>query len=301
MASADLSMASHTAWQRKHAETFEHFVPSRLTHIAATISSLVRNGLWKNLAYMSWEALFGTASLIVLRLDLSSFRSEPLRRFSLTARPIQPKDVPVFCSPRNPTLSTSEQREDVRRLSMLRAGIKTCYVVEDSKGNARFLQWLIPSSQNSNIQRTFGKWYPIIAPDEAMIEHVYVLPKYRGTGLLPRAVAAVLEIARAQGVRHIVTFIPTWNKNSMKSFMRLGFRPCEHRFDQKILGFRFRRTVPLPPFSQFQQGPPPVNRPQMPTAWQILRISVHRARLASVRDKGIRKADAAELDKISSH
>ncbi len=243
MGSADYTIAAPPRLEPTHANRVPPMRPGRLASLAEAFSFLLRNGDIVNLVRMCWETLFGKASLVLLRLDLTSFCTEHLQRFSLHARPLEPNDLPVFFNSSDHGLTAREQRQVLQRLFTLQAGIKTCYVVEDSHGNAIFLQWLIPPSENEALRNRYGEWYPLIAPDEAMIEHAYVLPKYRGTGLLPCAAARVLEIARESGVRSVVTFIPTWNKNSLQSFMNMGFRPYQYRMDRKVFGVRVRRTA----------------------------------------------------------
>jgi hypothetical protein len=161
-------------------------------------------------------------------------------------RPVERRDEADFFNPEAPGLTGQGRRDAVARLFMLRAGIQTCYVVEESSGKACFLQWLIPFSENDKLHQVYGCWYPDLHPGEAMIEHAYMLPKYRGCGILPCATAQVLECAREAGVRRIVTIIPTWNINSLNSFMRLGFAPEVHRSDRKFFGIRWRQMQRCP-------------------------------------------------------
>jgi len=208
---------------------------------------LLRRGQYKTLLSLLWETFFGVADMMVLRLELGSFRSEHLRRYALTVRTVEPRDAADFFDIKADGLTGRERRDVAMRTFMLNAGIQTCYVVEDSRlGKPCFLQWLIPFSENNRLHQVYGAWYPDLRPDEAMIEHAYVMPSYRGNGLLPCATAKILEIAREAGVRRIVTFIPTWNTNSLKSFMRLGFTPYMRRTDRKFFGIRYRREHPAP-------------------------------------------------------
>ncbi len=228
-------------------EAHEPAANSGYTHRVEAALFLLRQGQYKTLLALLWETFFGVADMIVLRLELGSFRSEHLRRYSLTVRTVEPRDAADFFNLNVDGLTGRERRDVAMRTFMLNAGIQTCYVVEDNRlGKPCFLQWLIPFSENDKLHRVYGEWYPDLRPDEAMIEHAYVMPNYRGNGLLPCATARILEIAREAGVRRIVTFIPTWNTNSLKSFMRLGFTPYLRRTDRKFFGIRLRRMQPAP-------------------------------------------------------
>jgi hypothetical protein len=240
-----MEMLFPSVLESEHLRPFWFARGGSLGHRVEAASLLLQNRNLRTLMSLAWENLFGAADMILLKLDLGSFRSEHLRRFALTARPVEARDMADFFDLDADGLSGQERRDAAARLFKLRAGIQTCYVVEDSSRKACFLQWLIPFSENEKLHRVYGKWYPDLQPDEAIIEHAYMLPSHRGKGLFPCATAKVLEIAREAGMRSIVTFVPTWNKNSLNSIMRLGFAPYMLRSDRKFFALRYRKMSPL--------------------------------------------------------
>ena len=139
----------------------------------------------------------------------------------------------------------SERCDAARLLTMMMNDVKTCYVVEDCAGNARFLQWLILPDGNDHLHRRFRDWYPVLHFDEALMEFAYVFPKYRGTGVLPYAVELILEKAPRDVIKNIITLIPTHNRNSLRSFINMGFVPQQVRIDTRRFGIPHRSIFSL--------------------------------------------------------
>jgi RimJ/RimL family protein N-acetyltransferase len=164
----------------------------------------------------------------------------------LVARPIEERDHLLLSSILSDrTLHGNERLEAARRLAMLRTNLKTCYVVEDAERNVRFLQWLVLSSENEKLRLFFGDWYPMLSTDEGLMESVYVFPQYRGTGMLASAVKIILDVAVRSRIKRIVAMIPSWNSNSLKSFMKMGFKVYQVRIERRFFFFHRRRTIPL--------------------------------------------------------
>lgn len=226
-----------------HLDSFGRTWGGNFAHRVEAVSTLLRHKDFGTLFLLAYESFFGEADMILLRMDLNCFRSDHFHRYALKARHVEPRDAADFFTLRG--LTGRERRDAAARILMLQAGIQTCYVVEDNSGTARYIEWLIPFSESEKLHRAYGNWYPELRPDEAIVEHAYALPKYRGTGFAPCAASRIFEIAREEGVRSIVTFIPTWNKRSLGTFTRLGFKPFLRRRDRKFFGIRFRRMYPV--------------------------------------------------------
>ena len=207
---------------------------------------LMRNGLFRELLKNVWGKFFGSVVYVGLTLEIESFSSSILSRMVLFERLIEKGDYVLLTSILSDrTLDRLERHEAARRLVMLETDLKTCYVVEDAERNVRFLQWLVPAAENEKLQMYFGDWYPMLAPDEGLMESAYVFPKYRGTGVLAYAVKRILDVASRSGMKRIVTMIPSWNSNSLASFLKLGFQPHQIRVERRCFGLRWRRTILL--------------------------------------------------------
>ena len=198
-----------------------------LNHIRY-IQLFLANGLYGELLVSVWGRFFSKVVYIDVSLDCRGYQGIGSSRVNLTARPIKENDFAILKSIiSSSALPSSERREAVPRLAMLAAGIKTCYVVEDSDGNIRFLQWLVLPAENENLRAHYGDQYPTLSASEGLMEFGYVFPKYRGTGVLAPAFGKIVDIASQSGVKSILGMISEQNVNSLASFLRLGFKPYQ--------------------------------------------------------------------------
>jgi len=226
--------------------TTEILVMQKFLYLVRYSQLLIRSGLHRELLKNIWRKLFCKFIYINLTLEVGSFQNSISSRVALNERPIKKKDYVFLTSILlDRTLNRSERHEAARRIAMLKINLNTCYVVEDTKHNVRFLQWLVPASENEKLQKYYGDWYPKLAADEGLMESVYVFPKYRGTGILPCAVRNIVGVAFVSGIKRIVTLVPSWNINSLSSFMRMGFKPYQVRIERRCFGFHRRKTVLL--------------------------------------------------------
>lgn len=218
----------------------------KLLNIITYLQLFLANGLFLELLKSGFGKFFGTMAYIDVALDVNKFRTAVPSRANLSARPVRESDIPILRSIlSDPASSSVDRLEIVRRLAMLTAGIKTCYVVEDSDGNVRFLQWLILPEENENLRSHYGDWYPRLSPGEGLMESGYVFPLYRGTGVLAVAFGKIIETASRSGVKRILGMIPEQNTISLASFMRLGFEPYRLRIEKRLFGLRKSSTVAL--------------------------------------------------------
>jgi len=218
----------------------------KILNLIKYVQLFLANGLFLQLLKSGFGKFFGKVVYIDVSLAVKKFRPTGSSRLTLTARPIQERDFAILRSMLSNSASpSSEKHEVVRRLAMLAAGIKTCYVVEDSDGNVRFLQWLILPEENEKLRSHYGDWYPRLSPGEGLMESGYVFPLYRGTGVLAVAFGKIIETASLSGVKRILGMIPEQNTISLASFMRLGFEPYRLRIEKRLFGLRKRSSVAL--------------------------------------------------------
>ena len=218
----------------------------KILNLIKYVQLFLSNGLFLILLKSGFGKFFGRSVYIDVSLDVKKFRPVGSSRVNLTARPIQENDFAILNSILSDSARPSlEKLEVVRRLAMLAAGIKTYYVVEDSEGKVRFLQWLMLPSENENLRVHYVDWYPTLSASDALMESGYVLPQYRGTGFLAVAFGKIIDIASQSGVKSILGMIPEENVNSLASYMRLGFEPYRLRVEKRFFGRRERSTVAL--------------------------------------------------------
>jgi hypothetical protein len=170
----------------------------------------------------------------LLKRDLTVPFESPIAKIPFYVRPLQKADLPKIIEER-PT-----------RLPALEAGISTGYVGVTPEGDICYMQWLIDSSQNELIHRSFRGLSPRLNHDEALLEWAYTFKKYRGLSIMACAMSQISERAVDFGARWILTFVDHNNVFSLKGCKKAGFVPSMMRYEG-WRGFRFHQSVePLP-------------------------------------------------------
>jgi RimJ/RimL family protein N-acetyltransferase len=86
-----------------------------------------------------------------------------------------------------------------------------------------------------------------------MIEFAYTPPSRRGQGIMTAATSQILTMARGQGIRTVVTFIPTVNSQSIRIHLRMGFVPYLLHLERRRLGILRRRFVTIGSLREVEQ------------------------------------------------
>ncbi len=134
----------------------------------------------------------------------------------------------------------------VDRLNFVSAGIGTCYVAATSDDEPCYMQWLMRASENDGIRRYFKGIFPLLDPDEALLEYAFTLEDYQGQGIMPATMARIAEKAESHGARRVITFVDQVNVPALKGCQRAGFRPHLIRVDRWRF---FRRHVSFRPLA----------------------------------------------------
>ena len=213
-------------------------------HVTRSFRLMLTHGLWKELLQQSWQKVFSTRVYVDAVLDVGTYKPAGRYPVPLSVRAIGAADgslLQAVLSDR--TLASEERHEASRRVNMLATGIRTCFAVCDDSGNVRVLQWLILADENETVRRIYADWYPWLADDEALMEHAYVFPPYRGTGVLSCAVDRIVEVARASGVAHILTSIPGSKFSCVLSCASSTSRPLRIRLEPSRFGAATRTVL----------------------------------------------------------
>jgi GNAT superfamily N-acetyltransferase len=182
-----------------------------------------------------------------LKRDLDLSHRTPASSIAISIRELQESDIPLLFSGTGNQSGRYERLEIARRLQHLAAKIPTCYVaVEQATGVPCFIQWLMRSESNDEIQRFFKGRFPLLRDNEALLENAYTPPAFRGLGIMSAAMADIAERGREQGCRYVITFVQRENTASLKGCAKAGFYPYLIRRDSQVL-FRLlrRRTFEL--------------------------------------------------------
>ena len=208
--------------------------------------SLLRAGQFGTILEKLRDRIYTNATAFCLRRDLTVPFEAPAAKIQITVQPIQEADAMRLFDPSAPGVHPDEILDRTGRMDLFREGIPTCYAAITPDGSPCYAQWLMSSADNTRVQRFFRGLFPVLAPDEALLEGAFTPESYRGLGIMARAMALIAEKARDFGARYVITFVGEDNLPSLKGCKRAGFVPhlmrkTEWRFFRGHVTF-----IPLP-------------------------------------------------------
>lgn len=216
---------------------------NRLNKLRSTLSELGLNspaGLSKFMfrqVYREWNA-YG------LRRDLQIKFATPAARIPISVRELRDGDIPLLFDGKGDSNSRSSRLETMRRMEFLAERVPTPYVAVDLLRNRPcFLQWLMTSEVNVAIQSFFRGRFPVLAPDEALLEYAYTPAQYRGNGIMPAAISMIALKALERDARYVMTFVLRENTAALKGCSRAGFSPFVIRRDKHYMFRLIRRRT----------------------------------------------------------
>jgi hypothetical protein len=190
--------------------------------------------------YREWNA-YG------LRRDLQVESAPPTARIPISIRELRDGDIPVLFEGLEDDQSRSSRLEIMRRMAFLAERVPTPYVAIDLLHNRPcFLQWLMTSEVNAEIQSFFQARFPVLASDEALLEYAYTPAAYRGNGIMPAAISMISSKALEKNARYVMTFVLRENTAALKGCSKAGFSPFVIRRDKHYLFRLVRRRSFIP-------------------------------------------------------
>lgn len=173
-----------------------------------------------------------------LQRDLHKPFENPSAKIKIDIRHLQEDDVKVLLGEEvsgmvNPRIISSQ-------CALINAKIPTCFVAVTTTDKPCYMQWLIGSEDNDQIQSHFKGVFPQLKKREALLEGAYGNPKFRGLRIMPAAMAQIAEKASLINARWVNTFVDVTNIASLKGCRRSGFEPYLLR---KERWFLFRLTI----------------------------------------------------------
>ena len=216
------------------------------------------------------QRVYSEHRAVGLRRDLQRPFATPEAKVPLHLRRLTEEDRRALASPQ-PGESEVERFERRSRLAMLEAGLQTCYAAVDAQGQLCYVQWLLTPEQNPRLQAFFRGSFPVLAPDEALLEGAFTLASRRGLRIMPCAMAQIALKGQDAGVRWVLTFVSEGNEASLKGCQRSGFEPYVlRRATWRLFRHRYR-------FEPLQQEP----QRRLPTAVPAMRREQPSAPLGS--------------------
>lgn len=199
--------------------------------------------------------IYSNSTSFCLRRDLTEPFQAPPAKIPITVRPIQDAEAATLLNPDISGLSSGEIHDRIARLGLFRSGIPQGYVAIDKNGAPCYAQWLMSSAENNRIQKFFHGLFPILSPDEALLEGAFTPESHRGQGIMPQAMASIAEKAKDLGARYVITFVSEDNIPSLKGCRRSGFEPYMLRIEEWRL---FRPRVMF--FPHLEGNPYPLDQ-----------------------------------------
>ncbi len=185
-----------------------------------------------------------------LARDLSQPFRNPSAKIPIAVRPLRDEDIPRMLGMEATQLSDRGPYVRMHRLNFIEVGIGTCFVGATENDEPCYMQWLIPARDNTKIQKYFRGIFPILEPDEALLEYAFTPERWQGQGIMPAAMAQISEKARDFGARRVITFVDSSNVPALRGCRKAGYVPCLARIDRWRL---FRRQFVFQELAYDQQ------------------------------------------------
>jgi hypothetical protein len=169
--------------------------------------------------------LYSDDESIGFRRDRTQHVEPPKAKIPIRMRPLEERDIPAVLDEDPSTMTPDERWEQVTRRRFLDSGIGVPHVAADADDEACYVQWLMGARDNVGLQRYFGGSFPILGPDEALVEGAYTPKRSRGLGIMSVGTYLLAEAAEKIGARYVHTFVGRDNIPSLKGCLRAGFVP----------------------------------------------------------------------------
>ncbi|WP_243337380.1 hypothetical protein [Anaeromyxobacter soli] len=121
-------------------------------------------------------------------------------------------------------LDLASRKEVVARVLFHRAGFSSCYIGRSPQNELVSMQWLLRPQDNALLERQRRRLYYPLRSDEAMVENIFIFPRFRGLSVFPTVNHFVLDLAKREGFRACNAYIRKDNIPSLNAFMGLGFQ-----------------------------------------------------------------------------
>ncbi len=211
-----------------------------LLHDLQIISSIIMSGSPGILMKEIQRRLDSRTSFYGLERDLSKPMPMPAAKIPIIVRPLLPEDVPFILPGRGNSMSEPELKDQARRNLLMKAEFSRCFVAADPGNRPCYMQWLIGPEENKKVQDYFKGGFPLLGPDEVLLEGAYTPPQYRGLGIMPCAMFQISEKGKEIGAKRAITFVHMNNTAAKIGCNRAGF----HKFLVREDVWRnFKRTL----------------------------------------------------------
>jgi hypothetical protein len=166
---------------------------TRLREKTTTLAYLLSRGHVSVVSRKLRRWLFSDTSYWGLIRDLTQpFDTRPAK-IPLALHPIEDGDIAKLLNLDEGAITGQEAYERWDRLHLLNADFGTCYAAVAGHNNPCYMQWLFGPAQNDRIQAYFRGVFPLLTPDEVLLEKAFAHESYRGLGIMPFAMSQIAE------------------------------------------------------------------------------------------------------------
>jgi len=161
-------------------------------------------------------------------------------------RELRDDDVRILFDIQIPGLSQQDVSDRLYGRLLVDAGIRTCYVAVTPGGLPCAAVWLISAADNPKLQNISNGNFPLVAPDDRLIEGAFTLNEYRNWHVMASCFARVIAMAKASGARQVIAFVHSENTRSLRALVRSGFNKYAIKREKWFLFFRSLTFEELP-------------------------------------------------------
>ena len=183
--------------------------------------------------------LFSVTHMYVLGINIGAFSSHTFSNIPKgELRRINDSDVSSLLGILK-NCSQDDAKELILRLHFYSQGFTNCFVYVID-GRVASMQWLIFPSENTLLKSHYHRKFALLSASQVLIENVYVMPKYRGRGLVQFMTAQLLQEAKEQGYKYALAYVKAQLINPLNELLSLGFKLHKYITDFKIMGIEWR-------------------------------------------------------------
>lgn len=198
-----------------------------MKNIMLRIFNLIKKGEISFMVKGVSKRVFSTTEAFGLKRDLNMPFDAPDAQINIDIRLYKENDRAYFI-------------KDLQNDGLIEKDIPNCYVATTSDDKPCFRQWLIGAEHKDAVKQFWGPTFPILKEDEMLLEGGFTIPTMRRRGIMPAAIARILNIEKRTGRRYVVTFVGVDNIPSLKGIHRSGFSPYVLRTEKWLM---FKRSI----------------------------------------------------------
>jgi GNAT superfamily N-acetyltransferase len=207
----------------------------------------VRRAEFRSLFRIVANQLYSETAGVVVWKDLTSGPGLAEAKRQPPIRPASETDLQsLIDTDQQPDVDADElwQRR-LRRDIASTIGLDGCFVADAPGAGPSFMQYLFTAKDNERLRSRFPGLFPVLGPDEAMVEFLYVAPEARSPGLAVNCLLQVADEARRQGASSVISFIRPTNKGALFVNHLAGYKARSVRRSKRRF---FRRTYSFEPW-----------------------------------------------------